>query len=67
MKQKVQYPDLTEQLRAYKTRYNKTLMACLNSDHLSEMMFLSGEFPMQVIYEFIELYEKNILNESRLF
>ena len=55
MKQKVQYPDLTEQLRAYKTRYNKTLMACLNSDHLSEKMFFSGEFPIQILCEFIEV------------
>ena len=31
MKQKVQYPDFTEQLKAYKKRYNKTLMACLDS------------------------------------
>ena len=51
MKQKVQYPDFTEQLKAYKTRYNKALMACLNSDHLSEKLFFSGEFTMQVLYE----------------
>ena len=67
MKQKVQYPDFTEQLKAYKTRYNKTLMACLNSDHLSEKMFLSGEFPMQVIYEFIELYEEKYPERKQAF
>ena len=67
MKQKVQYPDLTDKLSAYKTRYNKALMACLNSDHLSEKLFFSGEFTMQVLYEFIELYEKKYPERKQAF
>lgn len=55
MNQGIQHSD--NALTIYREKYKKDLMACLNSGGLSEKMFFSTEFNVQMINEFVDLYE----------